>query len=507
MGNKSESILNKLTNSNDLPSMRKYYNAAVKFLPTYTEKERSILLQKAGLNVFNFPAKAIKADFLSDSGTTTMTLEQWSELMLGDESYGSNQGYYELMIQIQDTFGKDFVSGERHTLNGDTFLFPEAGKNTAFLFHQGRSAENALFSTLGRTNTNMIIPSNGHFDTTRANIESNQIIALDFFSDELKDKKSDFLFKGNMNIEKLTQELEKNSSNIPLIYITITNNTGGGQPVSLSNIQETSKLAKKHDIPLFIDGCRFAENAWFIKKNEKSYQNKTIKEIVLEIFSYADGFSISFKKDGLSNMGGGLFFRNNGLFINKYKNFTDDLTNFQILTEGHPTYGGMSGRDLMALKKGLEIVTTEEYLDSRIEQIQYFGETMKELGLPIIAPVGGHAVYLDMNLFFQDTNMKPEEFGGIAFTAILLEKYGIRACELGNFAFGYLDKNNQHHFPENNFVRFAVPRNRLSDGDLKHVAHCVKELYTNRKYIPKIKVTFGEKATLRHFKASFQYQD
>jgi tryptophanase len=474
-------------------------------MPEFSEEERSLLLDKAGLNVFNFPARAIKVDFLSDSGTTTMTLEQWSKLMLGDESYGSNDGYCKLMDRIQNTFGEQFFNGEKVEIGESTFMFPDSSKITAFLFHQGRSAEHAIFTALGRTGTDMVIPSNGHFDTTEANIQNNNIKALNLFSPELRDKESEFHFKGNIDIDRLHKTLEKNSENIPAVYMTITNNTGGGQPVSMENIKDASKLCHKYGIPFFIDACRFAENAWFIKENEDCYADKNIEDIVKEIFSYADAFSISFKKDGLSNMGGGLFFDKNGLFVQKNPDVLDELTNHQILTEGHPTYGGMSGRDIMALEEGLKTVTQQGYLDSRINQVQKFGERMREEGLPVVTPIGGHAVYLDMNEFFADTDLKKEDYGGIAFTALLLEKYGIRACELGDFAFGSVDENGDEHFPENNFVRFAVPRNRLEEQDLEYVTACVKSLYENRHSIPAVRATFGKNATLRHFKARFEY--
>ncbi|MBI4975304.1 tryptophanase, partial [Candidatus Peregrinibacteria bacterium] len=282
----------------------------------------------------------------------------------------------------------------------------------------------------------MIIPSNGHFDTTQANIEANGMEALNLFSKYLKDEKSNSYFKGDMDTESLKKLLDEKHEKIPLVYLTITNNTGGGQPVSLKNIQEISDMAHGYGIPFFLDACRFAENAWFIKKHETGYENMPIEKIVKKVFMFADGFTISFKKDGLSNMGGGLFIKEDGLFAKKHPEFLDELMNYQILKEGHPTYGGLSGRDIMALAVGLKFVTKQEYLDARINQIKSFGEGMKMAGLSILTPAGGHAIYLDMNKFFEGTSLKKEDFGGVSFTILLLAIYGHRACELGDFAFG-----------------------------------------------------------------------
>ncbi|HMH70079.1 MAG TPA: tryptophanase, partial [Candidatus Saccharimonadales bacterium] len=421
---------------------RSYVNHSVQFKRPATSKQRIEALEMAGLNVFYFPADMITGcDMLSDSGTTTMTAEQWAALHLGDESYGSNKGYFLLMKQISELFGHDFTQEK-------DFKTPNA-----FLFHQGRPAEDALFSVLGKLGNNLIIPSNGHFDTTQANIESNGIEARNLFSPKLHDD-SKVRFKGDMDTKKLRELLQSSAKQIPVIFLTITNNTGGGQPVSMANIKEVAALSREFSIPLFFDACRFAENAWFIKQHEKGYKNKPIEAIVKEMFTYVDGFTISFKKDGLVNMGGGLFLKKSGLFMSKYLDLPDLLMNLQITKEAHPTYGGMSGRDIMALVEGLKTITKEEYLGARIGQVQQFGAAMHGAGLPVLMPTGGHAVYLDMGKFFADTSMKPEDFGGISFTALLLALYGHRACELGDFAFCHIDektgKEVQH---EINFVR------------------------------------------------------
>jgi tryptophanase len=451
-------------------------------------------MEEVGNNVFFFPSEMIfGCDLLSDSGTTSMTNKQWAALHLADEAYGSNRGYFLLLNQIKELFGDQFASD------------PTKGTPDSFIFHQGRPTEDALFSALGKLGKNLIIPSNGHFDTTHANIEAGGIKAVNLFSKELKDNKSDFAFKGNIDLVRLEKLLVKSKKQIPVVYLTITNNTGGGQPVSMENIKQTSMLVKSFDIPLFFDACRFAENAWFIKQKENGYKNKSVAKIVREMFSYVDGFTISFKKDGLVNMGGGLFLNGKGLFVKKYPKLPDELVNYQIIKEGHPTYGGMSGRDIMALYEGLRTVTTDQYLAHRVGQVERFGEKMNRMGLPVVTPIGGHAVYLDMDKFFEGTKMTADDFGGIAFTALLLGLYGHRAVELGNFAFGeYNPKTGKEVFPEVNFVRFAIPRLRYEDQDLAATAEAVEALYKNRDLIPKAKVVYGKELPLRHFKARFK---
>ena len=475
---------------------RPYFNHSVSFKKNYTATERTEMLKRVGLNVFFFPSEMITGcDFLSDSGTTTMTDEQWAALHLGDEAYGSNRGYFLLAERIRELFGEKF------------FNEPSENRPNAFIFHQGRSAEDALFSALGRLGADQIIPSNGHFDTTEANIRANKIEAKNLFSPELKNENSSSPFKGNMDTLRLEKLLAESTDKIPAVFLTITNNTGGGQPVALDNIRTVSALAHKYGIPLMLDACRFAENAWFIKKYETGYADKDLKEIVKEMFSYADGFTISFKKDGLVNMGGGLFFKDGGEFLKKYPSLPNALTDHQIMKEGHPTYGGLSGRDIMALVYGLKTVTQEEYLDHRVSQVRDFGDAMARAGIPVLAPAGGHAVYLDINKFFAGTDMKPGDFGCIGLSALLLALYGHRACELGYFAFGsYNENTGEEKWPEVNYVRFAVPRLRYEKQDLDAAVAAVKALYDNRDKIPAVNVVYGKNLTLRHFKARFEFK-
>ncbi|UCD19635.1 MAG: tryptophanase [candidate division WOR-3 bacterium] len=488
--------MKKLPDEKDLASRpRPYFNHSVEMKKIFSAEERADVLQKVGLNVFFFPSEMITGcDLLSDSGVTTMTNEQWAALHIGDEAYGSNRGYFLLRDQIRTTFGDCF--------------FNEPGEEApnAFLFHQGRASEDALFTQIGKLGSELIIPSNGHFDTTGANIEANGMTALNLFADDLSSNSANH-FKGNMNVDRLRSLMAESADRIPLVYLTVTNNTAGGQPVSMANIKEVAQVAHGYGIPLFFDACRFAENAWFIQNHEAGYKSKEIDAIVREMFGSVDGFTISYKKDGLVNMGGGLFIRNDGLFSKKYPGLAERILDYQILKEGHPTYGGLSGRDIMALAVGLKLVTKGAYLAHRIGQVRQFGEGMRSAGIPIIAPTGGHAVYVDVNRFFEGTDMKPDDFGGVSLCAVLLGAYGHRACELGYFTFGRYDRKKKFEVvPEVNFVRFAVPRLRYERDDLDAVVQAMKALHDNKDVIPGVRVTYGRELSLRHFKARFEFK-
>jgi len=478
--------LKKLTDFAPKHQHRAYVNSAVRFHHPFTKEERLTAAIEAGWNVFQFPSKMTIGDFLSDSGTTTPTIEQLAASLLGDEAYGTNWGYEQLLEQFEKTFGI-------------TLLGKDAGWEI-FLFHQCRAAEHALFTQIGRGKSGLVIPSNGHFDTTHANIEMNGIEALDIVSTRDED------FRGNIDTEKLYQLLvEKEKGNgVPLVYCTITNNTMAGQPVSLNNIKEIWLWCKKAKKPFFLDACRFAENAWFIKENE--HPELTIPEITRKTFSYCDGFTISLKKDGLANMGGALCVKKGTVLLDEYPDILDHLRDHQICTEAHPTYGGMSGRDIMIVVEGLKTVVTEEYLNSRILQVRSFGEYLDELGIPVVKPFGGHAVYIDVDKFYQGTTMKREDFGGISLTALLLLN-GPRLCELGAFAFGKYDpKTGKETLPPFNYVRIAIPRNKYEIEDLFYTADCIKNLHDKRDLIPKAVPIYGREKTLRHFKARFELE-
>jgi len=504
-----------------------------------TCEERRQIVEANHLNVFFFPSCEIPGcDLLSDSGTTTMTTEQWSLLFLGDEAYGSNEGYFELKEQIVETFGDSWKQ--------------EKQAENMFLFHQGRAAENAFFTVFSGMLVNgkqiqktslsdhldpvlreriekkidtratsegqyFIVPSNSHFDTTEANIENNRMIPLNLRCDEDMNKDETYPFRGNMNIRELRNLLENERDRVPLLYLTITNNTGGGQPVSMANIKEVKQMSDEFDVPFFIDACRFAENSWFMKQREEGFRDKCIREIVHEMFGYADGFHISFKKDGLVNIGGGLVLKEGGRMLQKYPQLRSSLTDYQILTEGHPTYGGMAGRDLKALAEGLRTVVHMDYLDFRIGQVKRFGDRLKAFHIPVVTPIGGHAVYIDMDEFLgryqtsdgdykYETDTKDEDFKGISFSALLLIA-GHRFCELGLYVFG---KNREGREippdPRANLVRAAIPRLAYEDQDLLAAAEAVRVLYDHRDRIPAVEVLYGdERLTLRHFKSRFRF--
>lgn len=531
---KFEKLLDGSPGSNVYYRPRPYRNAAVRLRACSMEDFKGrydTVVGIAGLNVFRFPADEIPGcDLLSDSGTTTMTMEQWSRLLLGDEAYGSNAGYFELKDQILDTFGEFFERDYRHK-----------DRENVFIFHQGRAAERALFYTLSRAvdprphrelsagiepelretlesefdawdegrKPFYVIPSNSHFDTTEANIEHGDVnvVALNIPCEEASDKASDYPFKGNMNVALLKSLLEHERERVPIIYLTITNNTGGGQPVSMENIKVVAALARENGIPLFFDACRFAENAWFIQQKEDGYAGKSVAEIVREMFGHVDGFHISFKKDGLVNIGGGIVVKEGGNFDKAYPTLRDRLTDYQILAEGHPTYGGLAGRDLLGIAEGLRTVTEQKYLDARIGQTGRFAKRLTDYNIPIIEPPGGHAVYIDVDRFFDvpESERDPGDFRGIAVTGLLLIA-GHRLCELGVFTFG--KNKNGKSIPPNpwvNNIRGAIPRMTYEDQDLFALAEAIRILYENRDKIPSVKVEYGEGLGLRHFKSRFSF--
>jgi tryptophanase len=488
---------------------------------------RRELLEKTGLNVFMFPAHRIPGcDLLSDSGTTTMTTEQWANLLLGDEAYGSNEGYFELRERLIETFGPDWQQT-------DTL------QENLFLFHQGRSAEHAFFGILSQRleaaakaeqgmalpgeldeglrrrieagakkadGAYFVVPNNSHFDTTQGNVEDNHMVALNLPCQEHLDDHVDYPFRGNIHLEDLESLLTAVPDRIPLVYITITNNTGGGQPVSMDNIRKAHALTRRHGVPLFFDACRFAENAWFIKRKEPGYGDRSIKSIVREMFEHVDGFHISFKKDGLVNIGGAVYLKQDGLFWENFPRFGEALTNHQILTEGHPTYGGLAGRDLKALAEGLKTVVRDEYLDARIEQVRHFGKKLISYKIPIKRPVGGHAVYIDMDRFFEGVDTADEDFRGIGFTALLLFG-GHRLCELGIYAFGaFRDGREIPPDPRVNNVRASVPRLAYEDQDLFALCETLRVLHEHRDRIPGVEVVHGRDLSLRHFKSRFRFK-
>ncbi len=431
-----------------------------------TREEREELIRKAGFNVFNLPAEAIYVDLLTDSGTSAMSDNQWAGLMLGDESYAGSRNYYHFEETVRDIFGFKHI-------------IPT---------HQGRVAENLLFSTILKEG--MVIPNNIHFDTTRANVEYNGGKALDLVIDEAYDPHIDHPFKGNIDLEKLERAVEEyGPERIPLVLLTITNNSGGGQPVSLENIRQTRQLLNKYGIPLFFDACRFAENCYFIKEREQGYQNKPIKEIAREIFSHGDGCTMSAKKDGLVNIGGFIGINNDELAA--------QITNRLILIEGFPTYGGLAGRDLEAISRGLQEVLNEDYLNYRISQVRHLGQMLEENQVPILKPIGGHAIYLNAREFL--AHIPQHQYPAQALTVALYREAGIRAVEIGGLMFGHKDpQTGKEVYPELEMVRLAIPRRVYTTQHMVYVAEAISNIYRNREQVKGFKITY-EAPVLRHF--------
>lgn len=433
-----------------------------------TREERDRLIREAGFNVFNLPSESIYIDLLTDSGTSAMSDYQWAGMMLGDESYAGSRNYY----HFEDVVHKIF--GYKH-------IIPT---------HQGRVAENLLFSVVLKQGD--IVPNNIHFDTTRANVEYHGGQAMDLVIEEGLDPQREHPFKGNMDLNKLEHLIKKHGpEKIPLIMLTITNNSGGGQPVSMQNVRETRALLEKYGIPLYFDACRFAENCYFIKEREPGYENKSILEIARELFSYGDGCTMSAKKDGLVNIGGFLGLNND--------NWAEKVTFLLILIEGFPTYGGLAGRDLEAMARGFEEVLDEEYLQFRINQVRNLGETLDKEGIPIVKPVGGHAVYLNARDFLP--HIPQEQFPAQALTVALYREAGIRAVEIGSLMFAKKDPaTGRIQYPKLELVRLAIPRRVYTTMHMNYVAESIVEIYKKRDKIKGLRIV-REAPYLRHFTA------
>lgn len=435
-----------------------------------TKEEREIILKEAGYNPFLIHADNVLIDLLTDSGTSAMSAAQWAGIMQGDESYAGSKSFYRFEEAIRK-------------ITGMKFIIPT---------HQGRAAEKILFSIVG--GKGKYFPNNTHFDTTRANIEFSGAEAEDFLNEIGKHPEIRADFKGNMDVEKLEKFIqEKGKENIPLCMITITNNSGGGQPVSMQNIRETKEVCKKYGIPLFIDACRFAENAYFIKTREAGYKDKSPLEIAQEIFSYADGITMSAKKDALVNIGGFLAMRDEKL--------ATQCRNLLIVTEGFPTYGGLAGRDLEAVAQGLEEVLDENYLHYRIRSVAYLGDKLVAAGVPIIEPPGGHAIYLDAKRFLP--GIPPYQFPGQAIVCALYIEGGIRSVEIGSVMFGKNDENGNIISPPMELVRLAIPRRVYTQSHIDYVSEVVIDTYKQREKMRGLKFTY-EAPMLRHFTARFE---
>jgi len=433
-----------------------------------TREQRADALAAAGYNLFNVPAALITIDLLTDSGTSAMSDRQWAGIMMGDESYAGSRNYFNLERVVRR------ITTYRHVIPT----------------HQGRVAENLLFTTTVKPGDR--VPNNIHFDTTRANVEHNLGVPVDCVIDEAYDVTAEHLFKGNMDVAKLDRLFaEVGKDRLPLVMLTITNNSGGGQPVSLGNARQTSEWCRRHKIPLFFDACRFAENAWFCKQRDPECAAMSIEEIARAFFVLGDGCTMSAKKDGLVNIGGFIATNDDEL--------STRLSNMLILIEGFTTYGGLAGRDLEAISIGLEEVLDERYLAYRVGQVRRFGEKLRAAGVPIVLPIGGHGVYLDARRFLP--HIPQHEFPAQALTCALYLEGGVRGVEIGGLMLGKLDESTgEWSWPELELVRLAVPRRVYTDAHLDHVAEVCIELLAHRDAIRGLRIV-SRAPVLPHFTA------
>ncbi len=433
-----------------------------------TTAERDLLINQANYNLFALHANDVLIDLLTDSGTSAMSSRQWGAVMQGDESYAGSPSFFRFEQAV-------------HELMPFKHIIPT---------HQGRAAEKILFSICG--GPDVIVPNNTHFDTTRANIEATGAQAIDFLTEEGLDFEHDAPFKGNIDLNQLEDCLEQYSERIPLVMLTLTNNSSGGQPVSMANIRATKALCERYQKPLFLDACRFAENAYFIQQREPSYAERSIKSIVQEMFSLVDGMTMSAKKDGLANMGGWLAMNND--------NWAMQARNLLILTEGFPTYGGLSGRDLESIAVGLEEVIQEDYLQYRIKSTEYLGRALIKIGVPIIRPVGGHAVYVDARAMLPQIPIM--QYPGQSLAIELYRIGGIRSCEIGTVMFGQQADGSEKP-AKMDLVRLAIPRRVYTQSHIDYVIECFESVYKNRDNLKGCRITW-EPPQLRHFTAHFK---
>ncbi len=435
-----------------------------------TKEERKIILEKACYNTFRIHADDVLIDLLTDSGTSAMSSDQWAGIMKGDESYAGSPSFFHFEKSVKEVTGMPIV-------------IPT---------HQGRAAEKILFTILGGKGKYFI--SNTLFDTTRANIEFSGAEGIDLVCEEGKHPTTPAPFKGNMDVHALENVIrEKGAENIPMVIMTVTNNSGGGQPVSMQNIKETGKICRQYRIPFFIDACRFAENSYFIKLREPGYEHKTVPEIAAELFSYADGCTMSAKKDAFANIGGFLAMRDLDLAIR--------CRNLLIITEGFTTYGGLAGRDLEAIAIGLKEVMDEHYLQYRIRSIEYITNKLIAAGVPVMQPAGGHAVYIDAKVFLP--HIPVEQYPGQALVCALYAEGGIRAVEIGSLMFGKYDHDGRLIPSQMELVRLAIPRRVYTQSHIDYVSEVIIDVFNKRNEIKGLAIT-EETPMLRHFTAKLK---
>jgi tryptophanase len=445
---------------------------AVQPIRMTTREEREQCIRDAHFNLFSLHSDDVLIDLLTDSGTASMSARQWGAIMEGDESYAGSPSFYRFESAVKN-------------LMPFKYLVPT---------HQGRAAESILFTMVA--GPGQFIPNNTHFDTTRANIEAQGTQAVDLVIEEDLDPDLEHPFKGNMDIAALERFIaDRGVENIPICMLTITNNSGGGQPVSMENIRQTSEVCRQHGIPLFIDACRFAENAWFIKLREPGYEAIPVVEIVREMFSYADGCTMSAKKDGLANIGGWLAMNN--------EDWAVACRNRLILTEGFATYGGLSGRDLEAIAVGLEEVVQEDYLHYRIVSTQYVARNLAEAGVPVMHPAGGHAVYINAREFLP--HIDPLQYPGQSLAVELYIHGGIRSCEIGTAMFG-MKPDGSEEAAHMDLVRLAIPRRTYTKSHMDYVIEVVQEVFERRDQLRGMEFV-RQPPVLRHFTGRFGYVD
>lgn len=449
-----------------LPYAEPYRIKMVEEIRQSTKEERELWLKNADYNLFNLKSSQVYIDLLTDSGTGAMSDHQWAALMTGDESYAGSRSFEDLHNTVKN-------------ITGYQYLLPT---------HQGRAAENVLFSVLVKEGD--VVPGNSHFDTTKGHIEFRKAHAIDCTIDEAFDIENLFPFKGNIDLDKLenvykTYPKEK----IPFCLITITCNSSGGQPVSLENMKAVKELSDRYGIPIYFDSARFAENAYFIKKREAGQENRTIKEICKEVFSYGVGMTMSSKKDGLVNIGGFIALNDENVF--------NIASNFTIIYEGFITYGGMAGRDMAALAVGLNEATEFEYLESRISQVEYLGNKLIEFGIPIQKPIGGHAVFIDSLKFLP--NIPREEYPAQTLANEIYKEAGIRTVEIGTLLADRDPQTRENRYPKLELVRLAIPRRTYTNNHMDYIAVAIKNVYDRRDEIEKGYNITWESEILRHF--------
>lgn len=454
-----------------LPDAEPYKIKMTEPLRRSTRAEREKWIREANYNLFNLRSDQVYIDLLTDSGTGAMSDRQWAAIMTGDESYAGSSSYYHLKETVRELFGFEY-------------FLPT---------HQGRAAENVLFSALVKNDD--LVPGNSHFDTTKGHIEFRHATAIDCTIDEAFIPNLDHPFKGNVDLAKLRQVLESNpKEQIPFIILTLTCNSSGGQPVSMQNIREVKQLADIHGIPVIFDSARFAENAWFISQREPGYENKSIAEIVREMYTYADGMTMSSKKDGMVNIGGFIAANN--------RKWYDDACTYNIMFEGFVTYGGMAGRDMNALSVGLREAMEPDYLASRIGQVQYLGKMLTGYGISVQRPYGGHAIFVDAKEFLP--HVRKEEFVAQTLCIELYLEAGIRAVEVGTLMADRDPVTRENRYPKLEFVRLALPRRVYTNLHLDVVAAALKNVYDRRDSIRSGYRIVSEAPILRHFTVCLQ---